>query len=135
MHCNNQLMLGLILIIIFITIITYPESALIFASLVSLYAFIQCSEKQQQTQCCTETYVSEPSEHPVAPPTIETCKDTEANAGDMDGDEGIVYNSTHRNDETRALEGISNRRRDMDKYLREEVEEAEDREWWGRSET
>jgi hypothetical protein len=64
----------------------------------------------------------------------DSCIDDEANDDQIDGDERITYQVRARNDETRVAAGTMNRRRDMDKYFREEVAEAEDREWWGRHE-
>jgi hypothetical protein len=62
------------------------------------------------------------------------CFDDEANDAEIDGDESAVYQGTHRNDATRVIAGTMNRRRDMDRYFREELEEEEDRRWWGRHE-
>jgi hypothetical protein len=59
---------------------------------------------------------------------------TEANDEDIDGDEANTYQVRARNDMVRATAGTMRRQRDMDKYLREEVAEAEDRYWWGRHE-
>jgi len=59
---------------------------------------------------------------------------TEANDEDIDGDEANTYQVRARNDMVRATAGTMRRLRDMDKYLREEVAEAEDRYWWGRHE-
>ena len=58
----------------------------------------------------------------------------ESNDGEIDGDENMVNLSVLRNDPTRVISGTMNRRRDMDKYLREETEESENRQWWGRNE-
>lgn len=58
----------------------------------------------------------------------------EANDEDIDGDEANTYQVRARNDMVRATAGTMRRQRDMDKYLREEVAEAEDRYWWGRHE-
>jgi hypothetical protein len=68
------------------------------------------------------------------PPRAGACIDDEANDAEIDGDEGMVYQGTQRNDPTRVTAGTMNRRRDLDRYFREEVEEAEEREWWGRHE-
>jgi hypothetical protein len=62
------------------------------------------------------------------------CVDDEANDAEIDGDEGGVYQALSRNDATRATAGSMNRRRDLDPYFREEVEEAENRMWWGQGE-
>lgn len=68
------------------------------------------------------------------PPAGEACVDDEANDAEMDGDELNTYHARARNDETRVEAGTMNRRKTLDKYFREEVEIAEDREWWGRHE-
>jgi hypothetical protein len=69
-----------------------------------------------------------------APMSAAECIDDEANDGEMDGDEQNTYQARARNDHERVVAGTMNRRKDLDKYFREEVEEAEDREWWGRDE-
>jgi hypothetical protein len=52
----------------------------------------------------------------------------------IDGDERLSYQSLSRNDPKRPIMGVTRRRRDMDKYLREEVDEEENRRWWGQDE-
>lgn len=69
-----------------------------------------------------------------APHAASACFDDEANDDELDGDERINYQARSRNDPTRVTAGTMNRRCDLDKYLREEVEEEDDREWWGRHE-
>ena len=69
-----------------------------------------------------------------APSAAGACIDDEANDDALDGDERMNYQARSRNDPTRATAGTMNRRCDLDKYLREEVEEEDDREWWGRHE-
>lgn len=69
-----------------------------------------------------------------APHAASACFDDEANDDELDGDERINYQARSRNDPTRVIAGTMNRRCDLDKYLREEVEEEDDREWWGRHE-
>jgi len=69
-----------------------------------------------------------------APSAAGACIDDEANDDALDGDERMNYQARSRNDPTRVTAGTMNRRRDFDKYLREEVEEEDDREWWGRHE-
>lgn len=64
----------------------------------------------------------------------EPCYDNEANADELDADELNTYQARSRNDAVRVTAGTMNRQRDLDKYLREEVAEAEDRYWWGRQE-
>lgn len=68
------------------------------------------------------------------PPAAGACEDDEANDAEMDADELNTYQARSRNDETRVEAGVMNRRKTLDKYFREEVEEAEDRQWWGRHE-
>lgn len=68
------------------------------------------------------------------PAAADACVDDEANDAEMDGDELMTYHGRARNDAERVTAGTMNRRRDMDKYFREEVEIAEQREWWGRHE-
>jgi hypothetical protein len=68
------------------------------------------------------------------PPAAEACIDDEANDAEIDADELNTYHVRARNDDTRVEAGTMNRRKTLDKYFREEVEEAEDREWWGRHE-
>jgi hypothetical protein len=70
----------------------------------------------------------------AAPFAAEACIDDEANNNEIDGDERITYQNRSRNDETRVIAGTMNRRRDLDKYFREELEEEEDSRWWGRQE-
>lgn len=60
--------------------------------------------------------------------------DDEANDAEMDADELNTYQASARNDAVRVAAGTMNRRTELDPYFREEVEEAEDREWWGRHE-
>lgn len=69
-----------------------------------------------------------------APGAAPVCIDDEANDAEMDGDELMAVQGTNRNDATRVWAGVYNRRRDLDQYLREEVDEQENRPWWGRSE-
>jgi hypothetical protein len=69
-----------------------------------------------------------------APHAAAACIDDEANNDEIDGDERASYQARSRNDPTRATAGAMNRRRDLDEYLREEVEKEEDRVWWGRHE-
>ena len=70
----------------------------------------------------------------AAEPTPEVCFDGEANDEEIDADEQNTYQVRSRNDEVRVVAGTMQRQRNVDRYLREEVEEAEDREWWGREE-
>ena len=70
----------------------------------------------------------------AAPETAGPCTDGEANAEEIDGDEANTYQVRSRNDPVRITAGTMGRQRDMDRYLREEVLEAEEREWWGRHE-
>ena len=52
----------------------------------------------------------------------------------IDGDDRLSYQSLSRNDPKRPIMGVTRRRSDMDKYLREEVDEEENRRWWGQNE-
>lgn len=70
----------------------------------------------------------------AAPFAADATVDDEANDGEFDTDEGSVYSALSRNDATRVTAGTMNRRKDLDRYLREEVAVEEDREWWGRHE-
>ena len=70
----------------------------------------------------------------AAPETPGPCADGEANAEDIDADEANTYQVRSRNDPVRATAGTMRRQRDMDRYLREETLEAEERLWWGRHE-
>jgi hypothetical protein len=70
----------------------------------------------------------------AAPMPGAAMQDDEANNEDIDADEANTYQVRSRNDEVRVIAGTMRRRRDMDKYLREEVAEAEERIWWGRHE-
>lgn len=65
------------------------------------------------------------------PQPPEPCYEDEANDAEMDGDELNTVQARSRNDAQRVTAGTMNRRRDLDKYFREEVTETEDREWWG----
>ena len=69
-----------------------------------------------------------------APTAAAAWVDDEANDMELDADEACGNNALSRNDATRVTAGTMNRRRDLDKYLREEVEMAENERWWGRNE-
>ncbi len=68
------------------------------------------------------------------PPAAGPEVDDEANDAEIDADELNTYQGRSRNDSTRVTAGTMNRRKDLDKYFREELDEAYDREWWGRAE-
>ena len=70
----------------------------------------------------------------AAPEIPGPCVDSEANGDEIDADEANTYQVRSRNDPVRVITGSMERQRDMDRYLREEVLEAEEREWWGRHE-
>ena len=70
----------------------------------------------------------------MAPTAAAAWVDDEANDMELDADEACGNNALSRNDATRVTAGTMNRRRDLDKYLREEVEMAENKRWWGRNE-
>lgn len=69
-----------------------------------------------------------------APVAAGACQDDEANDDEIDGDERITYQARSRNDPVRVTIGTLNRRSALDKYLREELDEEENRRWWGRHE-
>lgn len=52
----------------------------------------------------------------------------------IDGDERIAYNSIHRNEPTRVIIGMGKAYQNLSRYVKEEVEEIEGREWWGNNE-
>ena len=60
--------------------------------------------------------------------------DDEANADTIDYDEMNTYHAKWRNDATRATAGTMNRFRNVDPYLREELDETENEVWWGQNE-
>jgi len=62
------------------------------------------------------------------------CDDDEANDEELDGDERMANQGTARNDATRVTAGTMNRRRTLDKYFRENLDEDENSRWWGRHE-
>jgi hypothetical protein len=68
------------------------------------------------------------------PHAAEPCYDDEANNDEIDGDERMAYSSLGRNDPTRPTAGTMNRRRDLEKYLTEELAEEEARVWYSRHE-
>lgn len=70
----------------------------------------------------------------ASPAAACPCIDDEANNDEIDGDERITYQLRARNDETRVIAGLMNRRSELDKFLREEVEQEENSRWWGRQE-
>jgi hypothetical protein len=70
----------------------------------------------------------------AAPESAGPCADGEANGDFLDADEQNTYQVRSRNDPVRITAGTMRRQRDLDRYLREEVLEAEVRMWWGRGE-
>jgi hypothetical protein len=68
------------------------------------------------------------------PDNIVSCHNDDQNDLEIDGDELNTYHGRFRNDPIRATIGTMNRKKDLDQYLREEVDEEEDRMWWGRHE-
>lgn len=65
-----------------------------------------------------ETYIPEPQSTQLMDTVI-------------DGDENIAYNSIHRNEPTRVILGMGNAYYNLGRYVKEEVDEEESREWWG----
>ena len=53
---------------------------------------------------------------------------------DTDGDEKIVLLNKTRNEPTRMLAGVNNAVKNLNKYVKEEIDEAENMEWWGNNE-
>jgi hypothetical protein len=49
----------------------------------------------------------------------------------IDGDESMAYSNIHRNEPTRVIAGIGKKYDKMKKFLKEESEEIEKRDWWG----
>ena len=49
----------------------------------------------------------------------------------IDGDEHIAYHSIHRNEPTRVIIGMGNIYHNLGRYIQEEINEEEGREWWG----
>ena len=60
--------------------------------------------------------------------------DEEDNADTLDYDELNTYQAKWRNDATRVTAGTMNRQRDLDPYLREELDETENEIWWSQNE-
>lgn len=52
----------------------------------------------------------------------------------IDGDESIAYNSIHRNEPTRVIIGMGKAYQNLSRYVLEEVQEIEGKEWWGNNE-
>ena len=77
----------------------------------------------------SENYVIEGNPFDVsrlaAPQAAGACTDDEANDMEMDIDEQNANQVRSRNDETRVVAGTMNRRRWLDPYLREELDEEE----------
>ncbi len=69
-----------------------------------------------------------------APPSGSPCFDDEANDEEYDGDERNAYQARSRGDPIRAIVGSMNRLCDMNPFVREELEETADLQWWGRHE-
>ncbi|HVE12445.1 MAG TPA: hypothetical protein VNI01_03540, partial [Elusimicrobiota bacterium] len=70
----------------------------------------------------------------AAPWAAPPCVDDEANSAEMDVDEGAARSALTRNDPTRPAAGTIRRKKFLDPFLREEVEEFEDLPWYGRHE-
>lgn len=49
----------------------------------------------------------------------------------IDGDERIAYSSIYRNEPTRVIMGMGKAYQNLSRYVLEEVEEIEGKEWWG----
>ena len=70
----------------------------------------------------------------AAPGGASACEDDEANDMEQDADESNINQVRSRNDPTRVTAGTMNRRRFLDPFLREELEQEENKRWWGRHE-
>jgi hypothetical protein len=70
----------------------------------------------------------------AAPWAAPPCVDDEANAAEMDVDEGAARSALARNEPTRPAAGTIRRKKFLDPFLREEVEEFEELPWYGRHE-
>lgn len=72
----------------------------------------------------------------ASPQAAGSCEDDEANDYEADLDESNVNQVRSRNDATRVEAGIFNRRKWLDPFLREELEQEEMEwgPWWGRNE-
>jgi len=60
--------------------------------------------------------------------------DDEANDDELDGDERNAYQVRSRNEHARVTAGTMDRRKMLDPYFREELDQEEDSHWWGRHE-
>jgi len=69
-----------------------------------------------------------------APAGGPACFDDEANNEEYDADERITYQARARNDPIRATIGSMNRLKDFGPYVKEELQEEEEKRWWGRHE-
>lgn len=67
------------------------------------------------------------------PQAAAPCVDDDAIAI-YDGDELLAYQARSRNDPERVWAGIYRRKGLVDRYVREELDETEDTQWWGRHE-
>lgn len=70
----------------------------------------------------------------ASPQAAGACFDDEANDAEADVDEQNVNQVRSRNDETRVIAGIMNRTKWLTPYLKEELDEYENLNWWGRNE-
>ncbi len=73
-------------------------------------------------------------EEPMQMRRSRVCYDNEENSAGLDIDEKNTYQARGRNDHTRVVAGTMNRRRMVDPYMREELEEEEASLWWGQHE-
>lgn len=49
----------------------------------------------------------------------------------IDGDEQIAYSGIHRNEPTRVIAGMGRAYQNLSRYVLEEIQEVEGKEWWG----
>ena len=66
------------------------------------------------------------TEPEIKKPCTKNCSEI-----NVDGDEFIAYSNTHRNEPTRVINGMQNAYKNLEKYVREEVDDTEKRIWWG----
>ena len=66
---------------------------------------------------------------------FDACAPVEASSAELAGDEHNVYQALFRGDGTREAAGALGLSRRLTEQLRESLEEAEGRVWWGRHET
>lgn len=66
------------------------------------------------------------------PGNIEYYKnDNQCNHNNMiDGDERLAYHNINRNEPTRVINGMNNSYKNLNKYIKDEIDESEKMIWW-----